>query len=89
MDAQQKLSDAATIAAEKHKELAQAQTVAENASKIHATAVGDLAKVITGKADAASDSFTGKLQALRAEVTDDVVTFANKYGPSITAPARR
>lgn len=44
-----------------------------------------LAKKVNGQASAASDTFTGKLKALRAEVENHVTEFGQKYGPTITA----
>ena len=85
MDAQQKLSDAVANAADKHQALAAAQKGAAGAAKGHATAVADLGRVVKGQADAAVNTFTGRLHVLRAEVTDDVVAFAAKYAPAITA----
>jgi len=54
-------------------------------TKNYAGAVADLAKVIHGQANAAADTLTGKLKALRTEVTDGVSAFGAKYGPAITA----
>jgi phage-related protein len=48
-------------------------------------AVSQLASVVKGQGDAAADSFSGKLRDLKATVEDDVATFANKWGPAITA----
>ena len=54
-------------------------------TKDYAGAVDALAKVIHGQANAAADTLTGKLKALRTEVTDNVSAFGAKYGPAITA----
>lgn len=51
----------------------------------YAGAVADLASVVHGQADAAADTLTGKLKALRTEVTDGVAAFGEKFGPVITA----
>jgi hypothetical protein len=61
--------------------------VATNAdgTKDYAGAVDRLAQVVHGQASAAADTFTGKLKALRTEVTDNVSAFGAKFGPAITA----
>lgn len=54
-------------------------------TKDYTGAVAALANVVHGQANAAADTFTGKLKALRTEVTDNVAAFGEKFGPMITA----
>lgn len=42
-----------------------------------------IANVTQGQASAASDTFTGKLRAMRAEVENNVAEIGQKYGPAI------
>lgn len=49
------------------------------------TAMQALAQVTAGQASAATDTFTGKLSAMRARVEDAAASFGQKYGPAITA----
>lgn len=44
-----------------------------------------LAQRLSGQADAAAHTFTGRLKALRTEVEDNVAEFGQKYGPAILA----
>lgn len=54
-------------------------------TKDYAGAVTQLANLVKGQASASTDTWTGKLKALRTEVGDDVAAFGEKYGPTITA----
>ena len=47
--------------------------------------LGELAHKLSGQAAAASDTFSGKMKALRVEITDGAAEFGQKYGPAITA----
>ena len=58
---------------------------AATATKIHEANLSALAGVLSGQASAASDTFTGKLKGIKAEITDQVSEFGQKYGPAITA----
>lgn len=94
------LGSAADISRNKHMSLTEAQkllTAAQDGSasalkklgittKVSGTdAIQALADVTKGQGNAAADSFTGKMNALKASVEDNVATFANKFGPAITA----
>jgi hypothetical protein len=48
------------------------------------TATQALADVTAGQAAAATDTFTGKLSAMRARLEDSASAFGQKYGPAIT-----
>jgi hypothetical protein len=54
-------------------------------TKDYAGAVALLADTVKGQANAAADTFTGKLKALKTEVTDGAAAFGAKYGPAITS----
>jgi hypothetical protein len=62
-------------------------TVTKNTdgTKDYHKAIGDLGNTLGGQASAQANTFTGHLHALRAEVTDHVSLFAQKYGPAISA----
>lgn len=47
------------------------------------TATEALAKVLAGQASAAQDTFMGKLDAVKARITDAVSQFGQKYGPAL------
>ena len=47
--------------------------------------LNELAHKLSGQAAAASDTFSGKMKALRTEITDGAAAFGQKYGPAITA----
>lgn len=53
-------------------------------TKDYASANEQLAAILKGQASAASDTFTGKLKAIKTEVSDQVAIFGQKYGPAIT-----
>jgi hypothetical protein len=55
-------------------------TTAEMNAKLN-----ELAHKLSGQAAAASDTFSGKVKALRTEITDGAAAFGQKYGPAITA----
>jgi hypothetical protein len=48
------------------------------------TATEALAQVTGGQAAAAADTFTGKLNEMKAKIEDSAAAFAQKYGPAIT-----
>jgi hypothetical protein len=60
------------------------QTSADGTKDL-AGANAQLATLLHGQADAAANSFTGRLKEMRAEVQDNVAEFGQKYGPAITA----
>jgi hypothetical protein len=51
----------------------------------HSKVIGELATKLHGQASAAADTFTGKLDAVKAHVEDAAASFGQKYGPAITA----
>jgi len=57
---------------------------ATGATVDHNTAISELAGKLTGQAAAASDTFTGKLDALKAKAEDSAAAFGQKYGPALT-----
>ena len=89
---QAKLKDAenaVTLAEGKQKAAAEAITKAHNdaanAVNVHKEAIDKLAAVLKGQASASADTFTGKLDAIKAKVEDQVSLFGEKYGPAISA----
>ncbi len=48
-------------------------------------ALAELAQKLQGQASASTDTFMGKLGALKAKVEDNVAAFGEKWGPSIMA----
>lgn len=54
-------------------------------TKDYAGAVDQLGQNLHGQAAAAANTFTGKLKALRTEITDGAAAFGAKYGPAITS----
>lgn len=46
--------------------------------------MSELSAKLQGQASAAASTFTGRLKGLKAEVTDHINLFAQKYGPAIT-----
>jgi hypothetical protein len=49
------------------------------------TATQALAKVVGGQASAAANTFAGRLDAIKARLTDAVAMFGQKYGPALQA----
>ncbi|HEY2300785.1 MAG TPA: hypothetical protein VGH66_02775 [Acidimicrobiales bacterium] len=49
------------------------------------TATEALAKVTSGQAAAAADTFTGKLNAMKTKLEDSAASMGQKYGPALTA----
>jgi hypothetical protein len=84
-DAQQKVRDATAAAVEAHQKLTAAQQAAQGATKGHGQAVDELAAKLKGQGAAAADTFTGKMDAIKAKVEDAAASFGQKYGPAITA----
>jgi len=65
--------------------LATAQAGVKSASEASGKALEDLGSKIKGQATAASDTFTGRLKAMRTELMNHVEEYGAKYGPAITA----
>lgn len=82
---QQKVERTSKLAEEAHKKLTEAQDAAAHSGEGQAQTLEKVAQVTKGQAVAASDTFTGKLKALKAEVENQVAVFGQKYGPAITA----
>lgn len=59
-------------------------TAAETKSKNYTASLDALSAKINGQANASVDTLKGKMNALRAEVENGVVSFAEHYGPAIT-----
>jgi hypothetical protein len=52
-------------------------------TKDHKTATEALAVVLKGQASAAANTFSGKLDAIKTKVEDQVAVFGQKYGPAL------
>jgi phage-related protein len=55
----------------------------KDGTKDYKGAVDQLGQSLGGQASAQANTFTGHLHAMRAEITDHVSLFAQKYGPAI------
>jgi hypothetical protein len=84
-NAQQRVTDATATAKAAHEKLSQAQGVAAKAAGTHGSALDQLATKLHGQAAASADTFSGKLNAIKAHLEDAAAQFGQKYGPAITA----
>jgi hypothetical protein len=66
-----------------HNKLTAAQQAAAGGAKGHGAALDELAQKLKGQAAAQSDTFTGKLKAMKAEAEDMAAKFGAKFGPAI------
>jgi hypothetical protein len=83
-DAQNKVANATLVATTAHQKLLVAQKNVTTGTSANTKALDELGKKLAGQASAQADTFTGHLHALRAEITDHISLFAQKYGPAIT-----
>lgn len=86
-NAQDAVTKAETLAQDAHKKESDAQQGAAQATQNHSTILQQLADKVNGQANAAADSWGGRLRALRAEIENQVATIGQKYGPAITMAA--
>jgi hypothetical protein len=56
----------------------------KDGTKDYKGAIDQLGQSLGGQASAQANTFTGHLHAMRAEITDHVSLFAQKYGPAIS-----
>jgi hypothetical protein len=84
-DAQIAVTDTTAKQSAAHGALAVAQDNAKKSTNNQSDALAQLAKVIHGQADAQANTFTGHLKDMKAWAETTVSTFANRFGPSITA----
>ena len=89
---QNKLRDAklaVVTATDKHAAAEKNATTADAAAKDGVTkydeALKQLATKTSGQAEAAQDSFAGKMRSIKATVENAATAFGEKYGPAITA----
>lgn len=82
-DAEKGVADDTTKAADAHKKLADAQQGAKDSAKDQTQVLQQLGEKLTGQAAAASDTFTGKLKAMKAEIEDGAAKLGQKYGPAL------
>jgi hypothetical protein len=83
-DAQNKVADASLVATGAHQSLAKAQHDVATGTSANSAALSELGKKLSGQASAQADTFTGHLKGIKAEVTDHISLFAQKYGPAIS-----
>lgn len=83
-DAQQNVVGADAKAEDAHNKLAKAQDTAKKATADHNANIDALSKKLKGQASASADTFSGKINALKAHVIDSATQLAQKYGPAIT-----
>jgi hypothetical protein len=57
---------------------------ASKATKGHKDALTQLSGVLHGQANAAANTFTGRLKAIRAELANQIDELGQKYGPALT-----
>jgi hypothetical protein len=81
--AQDKVSAANLVALTSHQKLAKAQDDVKNKTSSQSVALGELSKKLSGQAAASADTFSGKLDAMKAKITDSISQFGQKYGPAI------
>lgn len=65
--------------------LADAQKASKATTNHYDDALKTLAGRLSGQATAASDTFTGRLAAIKAKVDNAATAIAEKYGPAVTA----
>jgi hypothetical protein len=53
-------------------------------TKDHQTATEALAKVVSGQATAAQDTFAGRLDVIKTKLEDTAASMGQKYGPAVT-----
>jgi hypothetical protein len=82
-DAQNKVHDADMNVIAKHQELIKAQDNAATSAGNAGTMMDQLGQKLKGQASAAADTFSGKLDALKAHAEDMAAKFGAKYGPAI------
>ena len=82
--AQGKVSAANLTALTSNNNLKSAQDKAKETADKYQKAVGTLGDKLKGQASAGADTFSGKLDGLKAKVEDQVAMFGQKYGPAIT-----
>jgi len=84
-DAQQNATAAAQTATAAHQKLADMHTVLISKTQASNDNINALTLKLQGQASAAADTFTGKLEAMKARFEDMAANLGAKYGPAITA----
>ena len=83
-DAQQKVTDTATIAKDAHQKLADTTQTVVTKTQAAGSNMDILAGKLKGQASAAADTFGGKLDAVKTKLEDQMAAMGEKYGPAIT-----
>lgn len=83
-NAEQKVTDATATAKGAHQKLADAQDAAKKSAGKQTDATTLLANVTKGQASAAADTFTGKINGVKAKIEDTASSIGQKYGPALT-----
>jgi hypothetical protein len=84
-DAQQKVVTATDTATAAHKKLADMHAVVISKTQAAGDNVTALGEKLKGQGAAAADTFTGRLDAMKAKIEDSAAAFGQKYGPALTA----
>jgi hypothetical protein len=84
-DAQQKVADATAKATDAHKKMGDMHSTVVSKTQAATSNIDQLSKVVAGQASASANTFTGHLNALKAQIEDTAAKFGQKYGPAITA----
>ena len=83
-DAQQKVTDTATIAKDAHQKLADTTQTVVTKTQAAGSNMDILAGKLKGQASASADTFSGKLDSIKAKLEDQMAAMGEKYGPAIT-----
>jgi hypothetical protein len=84
-DAQDKVNAANLTVLGTAAQMKKAQDDQKNGTDANTKALDELGKKLSGQASAAADTFSGKLDAMKAKIEDQVATLGQKYGPALTA----
>jgi hypothetical protein len=83
-DAQNKVATATLSAKGAHEQLNQAQKDVASGTSANTKALDELSGKLKGQASAATDTFKGRMDALKATVQDHISLFGQKYGKAIS-----
>jgi hypothetical protein len=84
-DAQGKVTAATLTSYTAHGKLNQAQKDVASGAGSTTKGLDTLSKKLSGQGAAAANTFSGRLKALKAQISDNIAQFGQKYGPAITA----
>ena len=81
--AQEKVTSSTADQQAAHEKLSAAADASHKAVGSQADTMDRLSKVVSGQASAAADTFSGKMDAVKAKISDAVSSYGQKYGPAI------